>query len=215
MLATASRYSLTRTVISAFVLGCVALTVVAAPASGQQDLTGRDIMVIRDGAEFKAGVQVVGRAAFGESFRVGTVNGQWLWIESKRGYLQRSDVVPSDQAIDYMTGVITQYPSAATYNFRGWLWHDAGDMDKAFDDFSRAIQLDRQFASAYCNRGHIWWHREDFDRALDDLNEAIRLASNDATTHGYLGDVWYAKGEFDKALAAYRRLSDWLRKMSI
>ena len=39
---------------------------------------------------------------------------------------------------------------------RGLGWIDRGNLDRAIENFDRAVSLDPGFAPAYCNRGSAW-----------------------------------------------------------
>ena len=61
------------------------------------------------------------------------------------------------------------------HSSRGWSWYSIGDYDKAIDDFSKAITIDRGLADAFYGRASVWFKKEDFQRALTDAKEAAKL----------------------------------------
>ena len=50
-----------------------------------------------------------------------------------------------------------------------------GEMVRAIDDFTRAIELDPKIAWAYLNRGLIWVYLGEDARAQKDFAECLRL----------------------------------------
>ena len=50
-----------------------------------------------------------------------------------------------------------------------------GEMVRAIDDFTRAIELDPKIAWAYFNRGLIWVYLGEDARAQKDFAECLRL----------------------------------------
>ena len=50
-----------------------------------------------------------------------------------------------------------------------------GDMVRALDDFTRALQLDPKIAWAYFNRGLLWVYLGEDERAQRDFTECLRL----------------------------------------
>ena len=50
-----------------------------------------------------------------------------------------------------------------------------GEHDRAIEDYSRAIELDPEYAPAYYNRGNAYSDKGEYDRAIEDLNRAIEL----------------------------------------
>ncbi|MDR0475675.1 MAG: tetratricopeptide repeat protein, partial [Treponema sp.] len=74
-------------------------------------------------------------------------------------------------------------------------------IDLAIADFSLAIRLDPNDASAYNTRGIAYGVKGDFDRAVADFNEAIRLDPNYAAAYSNRGVAYGEKGDFDRAVA--------------
>ena len=64
---------------------------------------------------------------------------------------------------------------SAAYNDCGCTHTANGDYDRAITDFTKAIQLDPDFAEAYNNRGDAYIGKGDYDRAIAELNRAIKL----------------------------------------
>ena len=50
-----------------------------------------------------------------------------------------------------------------------------GEVDKAIDDFTEAIQYEPDYAEAYYNRGNAYAIKREFDLAMVDFNKAICL----------------------------------------
>ena len=63
------------------------------------------------------------------------------------------------------------------FNFSKCPYAKSGDnIDKAFDDFSKAIELDASHAEAYGNRAFINLERKEWQKAIDDCNKAIGIS---------------------------------------
>jgi len=165
---------------------------------------GDKVTVIKWDAEFKAGNDVVGKSELGVNYEVEKVNGEWLWIASKGGYLKRSDVVPYAQAIDHFTAEISKNPqsSVAFFNLAA-TWREHGEYEIAIGDFNEAIRLDPKFASAYNSCGIVWHDKQAYDKAIADHNEAIRLDPKRSSAYNNRGNAWRGKQEYDKAIADY------------
>ena len=98
-------------------------------------------------------------------------------------YLQRgieahqSDTL--DDAIAYYTEVIRLEPtdistvSTAHYN-RGVAYKEKGEIDRAIEDYDKAIQRTPDFADVYNNRGYAYYEKGEFARAVEDYNKAIQ-----------------------------------------
>jgi serine/threonine protein kinase len=71
--------------------------------------------------------------------------------------------------------------------------------------YTRAIELDPNYATAYNNRGDTYEDLRQFQQALADYNRAIELKPNDATVYFNRGNVYRKLRQFQKALADYSR----------
>jgi len=65
--------------------------------------------------------------------------------------------------------------SAEAYSNRGVMWLEKDEIDKAINDFNKAIKLKPNYAIAYNNRGAARGKKGDDKNALDDFNKAINL----------------------------------------
>jgi hypothetical protein len=136
-------------------------------------LVGRGVTVITWEARFMVSNTTVGKPELGDRYTVDKVNGDWLWIKSRGGYLKRSDVVLDEEAIDYFTRRINANASSANYLDRAVCWRKRGELEIAIGDFNEAIRLDPTNASAYNSRGYTWYKKGDYDKHIADYNEAI------------------------------------------
>jgi tetratricopeptide (TPR) repeat protein len=141
-------------------------------------------------------------------YRVGRVNGPWLWLAAEKqgvsGWVKREQVVAYDQAIDYFSGEIRANPrSSSAHHSRGLVRMEKGEYDKAIADYDEAIRLDPTSLAAYVARGNAWYNKKEYDKAIADDNEAIRLDPKDAFAYANRGLAWSAKKEYDRAVADY------------
>ena len=84
-----------------------------------------------------------------------------------------------DNAIKDYSDAIALFPDHKNikyvYTSRAWSWYIKKDYTSAIDDFSKAITIDPEFASAYYGRAKVWFEKKDFQRALADVKEAVKL----------------------------------------
>jgi hypothetical protein len=64
-------------------------------------------------------------------YKVKHVNGPWLWLVAEnsgaKGWAPAANVIPFEQAVDYITGLIRANPGdASNYSWRGNVWKDRG-----------------------------------------------------------------------------------------
>ena len=71
--------------------------------------------------------------------------------------------------------------------------------EKAIESYTRAIEINPNYAEAYTNRGEAYRKKDKMDEAIMDLTHAIHLKSDYAHAHFYRGIVYMRQGEFTKA----------------
>ena len=76
-------------------------------------------------------------------------------------------------------------------------------IDKAIEAYSRAIELNPNYAYAYNNRGIAYGQKGEFDRAIADFDKAIEISSRYAEAYSNRGVAYSGKGEFDRAIEDY------------
>lgn len=164
---------------------------------------GDRVTVIKFDAVFHSGSNVMGKAVMCESVDVDQVNGDWLWIASRQGYLRRSDVVPYDQAIEYFTERVRNNPGVDSYYQRGICWYERDEPDLAIADYNEVLHLDPSDALTYYERGRAYEDKDDNQRALADFNQAIRLDPKYAWAYHERGFVYSDLGDNQRALADF------------
>ena len=75
-----------------------------------------------------------------------------------------------------------------------------GSVDKAFNDASRAIELDRSLPLAFILRGNAYSDRRQFSQAVSDLTRAIELNPNSYSAYGSRSGVFASLGDTSAAL---------------
>jgi tetratricopeptide (TPR) repeat protein len=81
--------------------------------------------------------------------------------------------------------------------------HSAGSFDKAIANFSEAIRLRPDDASAFNSRGNAYESKGDHDRAIADYTESIRLNPKNALAFNNRGIAYAHKGNYFRAIADY------------
>jgi tetratricopeptide (TPR) repeat protein len=95
-------------------------------------------------------------------------------------------------------------------NVRAWTqlgvsWLEAGNREKAFECFDRAIRLNSHYADAYHNRSIANGRADRWDLALQDSDTAVRLNPDSAPYHSSRGVALAALGRYAEAIGAYDR----------
>lgn len=123
-----------------------------------------------------------------------------------QGWINRSDVIPLSQSLDFFNEELRRNPTALAYIHRSSAWLKIKKFDKAIADCNEALRLNPKNAYAYGARGGAWGAKNENDKAIADCNEAIRLDPKDVTAHNSRASAWLGKRQYDKALADYDEL---------
>lgn len=90
------------------------------------------------------------------------------------------------------------------YNNRGLIWADRGDLDKAIEDYTRAIE-NLPDEKSFINRGNAWIDKGEDDKAIEDYTRAITKKPNYARAYNYRGYARMNKGEVELAKKDFQR----------
>ena len=114
------------------------------------------------------------------------------------------------KAMEHFNRVLRLQPdSAVAYNSRGLAYVGKGELNKAIADFTKAIELEPDYAAAaYSNRGGAYREKGEFDDAIADFTKAIELEPDCADTFSNRGGAYRNKGEFDEAIADFTKAID-------
>jgi tetratricopeptide (TPR) repeat protein len=93
---------------------------------------------------------------------------------------------------------------AGAYANRGSALSDTGELDRAIQDFNKAIAHDGKLAAAYVGRAAVFVAKGQFDFAILDLNQAIKLNPKNVDTYYFnRGTTYSMAGQYDKAIADF------------
>lgn len=91
------------------------------------------------------------------------------------------------------------------YLGRGLIFEEQGQIDRAFEDYSKAIALVPSYYKAYINRGNVYSKMGQPDKAIADYDKVISLKPDSSDAYNNKGLVYSNTGSFDKAIAQYNR----------
>ena len=78
-------------------------------------------------------------------------------------------------------------------------------LDRAFQGYDRAIQLDPKNAVAYRSRGVAYASKGELNRSIQSLDRAIQLAPKDAPSYLGRGLAYESKGDYDRAIQDFNQ----------
>ena len=200
------------------------------PAQQAEGWVGQKV-ITRFGTVLKVGRQVVDdpyRPANAQAaqrdllrvYRVDRTSGPWLWLvpekEGISGWAKAAQVVPYDQAIDYLSREMRHHPNIAGLDPSHSPTDgkpDTGSKSKADGAVRPArtgneetVERDLNDAQEYNNRGSGWAAKGDYAKAIADFNAATRLDPKSVAAYRNRAQAWQEQGEFDKAIADYKKV---------
>ena len=75
--------------------------------------------------------------------------------------------------------------------------------DKAIEDFSAAIRLDRTKPQVFASRALAFACKKEYDHAIADYDEEIRIDPKNVSAHADRGRVWLVKRNLERAVADF------------
>jgi len=87
------------------------------------------------------------------------------------------------------------------YYNRGIAYSEKGEVERAIEDYTQAIDLNPKFADAYIKRGLAYTKNGEFERAIADYTKAIELNPDYADAYYRRSKVWLHLGQPEKAKA--------------
>ncbi len=114
-----------------------------------------------------------------------------------------SELKRYDEGLAAINKAIELAPRAAWYGNRGVLYSNQQKYELALADYSKAIEINRNFANAYMNRGNLYSNQQKYELALADYSKAIEINPNDAMAYNNRGNLYFAQQKYKLALADY------------
>ncbi len=103
---------------------------------------------------------------------------------------------------DFSKIPITEGPTASEWFDKGYA---APDENLKIEYFTKAIELDSQYAAAYNNRGNAYQALGQNDKALDDFNKAIELNTEFEPAYINRGNIYQQMGKNEEAIQDFSR----------
>lgn len=187
----------------------LALTTGLIPVSGQTTGTdsrvGRKIIVTTAGAELKTPVATVWKAYPGEIFEVTLVNGEWLWIQEKGGWMWEKDGVFFEKAISVTSDRLAKNPTAEAYHVRGVVFVAHREYERALSDFSSSLEKNPNDAGVLNNRGQCHYMLRNYPAAIADYTQAVQSDPKHFVAFNNRALAHIAEEQYDDALRDIRK----------
>ncbi|MDH3476281.1 MAG: tetratricopeptide repeat protein [Rhodospirillales bacterium] len=113
-------------------------------------------------------------------------------------------------AIEFFTfvieaGEISKQDLAQAFYRRGNAFYYLGELERAIEEFSRALVLDPRHANAYYNRANAFADLGQHGRAVEDYTAAIRLEPDHDFAFFNRANAYSAKGDQGRAVQDYKK----------
>ena len=82
---------------------------------------------------------------------------------------------------------------------KGFVYQNQGNLDKAVEEYQKALQLNPNYTQVYTNLGAVYLEKQDYDRAIQQFNKVIELNYWDRKAHYNLGLAYLYKGDKKRA----------------
>ena len=91
--------------------------------------------------------------------------------------------------------------TAIAANNQGLIYNNNGEYDKAMSAFTKAIELDPNFALGYSNRGWVHIKLGQYEQAIADCTKAIELDPSLALAYNNRGWAYIESEQYEQAIA--------------
>jgi hypothetical protein len=95
--------------------------------------------------------------------------------------------------------------SGQAYSNRAQIYREEGNVDKAFEMYSKAIETDRYESDALVNRANIYFNRGKYQQAIEDYSACIAIEPKNDKALANRGAAYLALGKNELALADLNR----------
>jgi Flp pilus assembly protein TadD len=108
-------------------------------------------------------------------------------------------------SITLWSSVIAKFPTRAffAYHNRGLAFNRRGEIDRAIEDYHKAISLNPRYPDAHSNLGIALYQKGLVDQAIAEYRVAIQLDPRNANAHKNMGVALYMSSRFAEALEHY------------
>jgi tetratricopeptide (TPR) repeat protein len=123
------------------------------------------------------------------------------WLEE----LEKASKAQSNAKSTTQSSTQTSQNNAETAVDQGNAYYSKQDYDKAIAEYTKAIQLNFNYAYTYHCRGNAYYVK-DYDKAIADFTQAIRIDANYKDAYYYRALAYYLKGDHDKEIADWTQV---------
>lgn len=105
---------------------------------------------------------------------------------------------------------------SAVYFYAGYIYQTVQkDNTRTITAYTRAIELNPDYALAYYNRGNAYFDQDKLDEAIADYTRALEINPDYADAYWGRGSVYYDLGDYPHAAADYREYERLTGKLEL
>ncbi len=113
-----------------------------------------------------------------------------------------------DEAIKALEKAVILRSDSETYANLGQAYAEKGDLEKATENYKKAIMMDPNNPEAHYNLGNAYLSQDRLMEAAGEYQKAIKAKPNYAKAYSNLGVVLLSIGRDDEAIEKYRRAAE-------
>lgn len=90
-------------------------------------------------------------------------------------------------------------------DYLGTTFRTQGNLRKAIEQYKKALELDKSFASAYMNLGITLFYMRNYEECIKNLKQAVTLNNNHPDSFFYLGNTYEIINDNLSAIKYYKQ----------
>ncbi len=129
---------------------------------------------------------------------------EWLYLHRGREFSHLKDRISASADFD-RAAVLNPY-LIFSYEFKGDVLYDAGEIEDAIKSYNKAIALDQQYEQALLKRGRAYREMNQYNWAARDFTRVISIDPNNPAGYLERGATRHASGKYTEAAADFGKI---------
>ena len=164
--------------------------------------SGTEMTVVRNGTAEQVSVNIINPVVLAED-----EDSIEIHVQGITGRLKKTDVVRTDDGIDYFTKKLDEKVGIDLLVRRASVYRLRNEFESALSDYDAALGLNRG-AALLQNRGSLHLVRRDFDKALADFSESVQILPTFHGGYRSRGVVYEATNQYAEAMKDYEKANE-------
>lgn len=134
-------------------------------------------------------------------------------------YKKGCDPADFEAAIRYVNQEVENWEGCYTYVHRGLMYMEAMELEKAIDDFEKALTFVPDDWAAYNNMGYCYKHKSEFDKGIEMYERSLQMLrktnARKVLPYSNMADCYELKREFQRAIECYEKDLEWYPERTV